>query len=150
MVDKADLPHFDPGFQTSPSRLEIARMSRGQVEHVENFSIWNEHGRVDFLTPVNLKGVVLETPRLVIAPQVVEFGEDFEEHVQGKLLATPGPEKGKLGLRLSIWNFRKPESAQHLTESQFSTAVIKSLKKRYPRVQIEKLGLRDRQLIFRI
>jgi hypothetical protein len=52
-----------PGYKTNPEFRKICRMTLGELEDVENFSIFNEYGRIDFegvtdLTNLNLDQIV--------------------------------------------------------------------------------------------
>lgn len=60
------------GYRTTPSFVEICRMSQGQLENVRNFTIENEHGRVQFLDTTNLVGLNLD--KIVsVGHKMVEF-----------------------------------------------------------------------------
>lgn len=44
----------------SPSVLELSRMTRNELKRVNNLSVWNDFGRVQWTGPVNLLGVNLD------------------------------------------------------------------------------------------
>jgi len=64
-----------PGYKITPSMSEIARMTTAQLKKVDGFIIENEHGRIEFLEPVDLTGVDLEDA-VTIEPNAIEVYKD--------------------------------------------------------------------------
>jgi hypothetical protein len=58
------------GYETTPSMKEICRMTVEELRNVENFSIFNEHGKIEFkgttdLTKLNLDQIVNIQPKVI-------------------------------------------------------------------------------------
>jgi hypothetical protein len=49
-----------PGYKTIPDYRNICRMTLDEIEHVKNFSIYNEYGRIDFEGETNLTNLNLD------------------------------------------------------------------------------------------
>jgi hypothetical protein len=47
-------PSWEPVL-CAPSRTELAQMSREEIAVVKGFRVWNQHGSVQFVDPVDLR-----------------------------------------------------------------------------------------------
>lgn len=70
----------DAGLEISPSLKELQNMELGELAAVENFSIYNSHGSIRFMKPVDLIAVDL-TQDVSIAHASVSVYEDLPDGV---------------------------------------------------------------------
>lgn len=51
-----EVPHYSRDiYRTSPSYIQLCRMSSSDLSRVSDFKIWNDHGMVEFKAPVDLR-----------------------------------------------------------------------------------------------
>lgn len=79
------LPNPPENCKISPMFRELEKMTYVELKAVENFEIWNKHGRVVFLEPVDLIGVDL-TQAIKIYPGVIYVYEDVQKPEPGTKL----------------------------------------------------------------
>ena len=63
--------------------IELCRMSLYQLQNVENFKIWNEHGSVEFIDNVDLTDVDLADVVTIVAKYAEVYNDD-EQHKNTK------------------------------------------------------------------
>ena len=103
-----------PGYKTFPDFKDVYRMTLNELENVENFSIYNEWGRIDFegvtdLTNLNLDQIVTIENKLI---NVYQNGEiDFKPKI-GKGLNKPAI--------LHLFKCFPSESQKDVTDEQLS------------------------------
>ena len=42
-------------YSTSPSYIQLCRMTSSELSNVADFKIWNKYGKIDFQAPVDLR-----------------------------------------------------------------------------------------------
>jgi hypothetical protein len=84
LVEKKHLPIIDSKFEIKPSKFEICRMNYEQISNVPNFEIFNKHGKIEFLVPVDLTEVVIDEQQLQINSQNISFSDELENRLLSK------------------------------------------------------------------
>ena len=65
----------------SPSYIELVRMTLKELKQVKDFKIWNEHGQVEYLKPVDLTQVDLADVVTISKGNVEVYDEDRHKRV---------------------------------------------------------------------
>lgn len=83
------VPSIGPTYSCSPSIADMALFSEEELQEVQAFAIWNEWGRIQFLCPVDLRGLRLEH-LIKIEKRLVEiYPDDLNKPPRGEGLNLP-------------------------------------------------------------
>jgi hypothetical protein len=111
----------------SPDFVDLCRMTEEELKNVNQFSIENEHGRIEFLDTVDLRNVDFDKDIIIDHKCIEVYGDRSPEQK---------PKKGE-GLnqtaRITFFNFRKKQS---MTSKKF----LGRLKKYAKKMKAEFLG----------
>jgi hypothetical protein len=84
LVNKKDLPRISSNFKCNPHLGLLYRKSISELMNLENFSIWNSKGKIEFLIPVNLMGVIIDEMDLQINDQNIQFSDYIKNELFSK------------------------------------------------------------------
>lgn len=114
-------------FIFTPDFVDICRMTEEELKAVSNFSIENEHGRIDFLDTVDLRNVDFDRDVNIEHKYIEVYGNISPEHK---------PKKGEAlnqSAQITFFNFKKKES---MTSEKF----LRILKNYAKKMKAELLG----------
>jgi hypothetical protein len=79
------LPKIPNGYSTSPTYIEMARMSVEELKKVENFTVFNEFGKVMFYGETNVIGLNVAAALRIVENEIVGYPDDsFDKPHVGK------------------------------------------------------------------
>lgn len=85
LVEKDCLPILTKKqYKMTPSNYDIFRMSQKELENVEDFSIENEYGKIEYLEPVDLYKANLDEIFEISQGEVSVYGNNFFRPPKGE------------------------------------------------------------------
>jgi hypothetical protein len=110
------------GYHTKPSYPLICRMSEDQLKDIKDFEIYNEHGRIKFLSPVDIRELNLDTIVLI-------------EPMRARLYDKPAvkPKKGEglnVPCEIYLYNVKCRENLTEEEIKEYKEALMKSVREK--------------------